>query len=200
MRRNHQKRIRSSISNTLGSNQNHCRVPFVVQGYDFHMISISEIAIYADAFCSFLPCPDTFYSLYRKKKSQALPVAFSWQKARETKGTAKMVYSCAVTGAIKMKKMPHELWGHGIRPPGNLISDNPEYRELQHRQLLNTKISFIHFSSDKQCRSVVFCQRLQDKAKALYERLQEAVLLRTPSSHLREQNILLHPRAWGQNS
>ena len=44
-----------------------------------------------------------------KKKPQALPVAFSWQEARETKGTAKMVYSCAITGAIKMKKMPHEL-------------------------------------------------------------------------------------------
>ena len=45
-----------------------------------------------------------------KKKPQALPVVFlRRQEARETKGTAKMVYSCAVTGAIKMKKMPHEL-------------------------------------------------------------------------------------------
>ena len=95
-----------------------------------------------------------------------------------------------------MKKMIDKLWDGEISPQDTLISDNPEYRELQHRQLLNTKISFIHFSSDKQCRSVVFFQRSPDRAKALYEQWQEAALLGTLSPHLREQNILLYPHAW----
>ena len=39
--------------------------------------------------------------------------------------------------------------GHGIRPPGNLISDNPEYRELQHSQSQN-KAELLETLSDEQ--------------------------------------------------
>ena len=48
-----------------------------------------------------------------------------------------------------MKKMIDELWDGEISPQDNLISDNPEYRELQHRQFQN-KTELLEALSDEQ--------------------------------------------------
>jgi len=48
-----------------------------------------------------------------------------------------------------MKKMIDELWDGEISPQGTLISDNPEYRELQHQQSKN-KAELLEVLSDEQ--------------------------------------------------
>ena len=48
-----------------------------------------------------------------------------------------------------MKKMIDELWDGEISPQENLISDNQEYRELQHRQSQN-KAELLEALSDEQ--------------------------------------------------
>ena len=48
-----------------------------------------------------------------------------------------------------MKKMIDELWDGEISPQDNLISDNQEYRELQHRQSPN-KAELLEALSDEQ--------------------------------------------------
>ena len=48
-----------------------------------------------------------------------------------------------------MKKMIDELWDGEISPQDTLISDNQEYRELQHRQSQN-KAELIEALSDEQ--------------------------------------------------
>ena len=48
-----------------------------------------------------------------------------------------------------MKKMIDELWDGEISPQDTLISDNQEYRELQHRQSQN-KAELLEALSDEQ--------------------------------------------------
>ena len=48
-----------------------------------------------------------------------------------------------------MKKMIDELWDGEISPQDTLISDNREYRELQHRQSQN-KAELLEALSDEQ--------------------------------------------------
>ena len=48
-----------------------------------------------------------------------------------------------------MKKMIDELWDGEISPQDTLISDNQEYRELQHRQSQN-KTELLEALSDEQ--------------------------------------------------
>ena len=48
-----------------------------------------------------------------------------------------------------MKKMIDELWDGEINPQDTLISDNQEYRELQHRQSQN-KAEFLEALSNEQ--------------------------------------------------
>ena len=48
-----------------------------------------------------------------------------------------------------MKKMIDELWDGEISPQDTLISDNQEYRELQHRQSKN-KAELLEALSDEQ--------------------------------------------------
>ena len=48
-----------------------------------------------------------------------------------------------------MKKMIDELWDGEISPQDTLISDNPEYRELQHQQSKN-KAELLEALSDEQ--------------------------------------------------
>lgn len=50
---------------------------------------------------------------------------------------------------MKMKKMIDELWDGEISPQDTLISDNQEYRELQHRQSQN-KAELLEVLSDEQ--------------------------------------------------
>ena len=50
---------------------------------------------------------------------------------------------------MKMKKMIDELWDGEISPQDTLISDNQEYRELQHRQSQN-KAELLEALSDEQ--------------------------------------------------
>ena len=52
-----------------------------------------------------------------------------------------------------MKKMIDEIWDGEISPQDNLISDNQEYRELQHRQSKN-KTELLEALSDEQERTV----------------------------------------------
>ena len=50
---------------------------------------------------------------------------------------------------MKLKKMIDELWDDEISPQDTLISDNPEYRELQHQQSKN-KAELLEVLSDEQ--------------------------------------------------
>ena len=54
-----------------------------------------------------------------------------------------------VTGGDENEKMIDELWDGEISPQDTLISDNQEYRELQHRQSQN-KAELLEALSDEQ--------------------------------------------------
>ena len=60
-----------------------------------------------------------------------------------------MWYCVWLQEAMKMKKMIDELWDGEISPQDTLISDNQEYRELQHRQSQN-KAELLEALSDEQ--------------------------------------------------
>ena len=62
----------------------------------------------------------------------------------------RLVWYCVLLReAMKMKKMIDEIWDGDISPQDNLISDNQEYRELQHRQSQN-KAELLEALSDEQ--------------------------------------------------
>ena len=74
-----------------------------------------------------------------------------------------------------MKKMIDELWDGEISPQDTLISDNQEYRELQHRQSQN-KAELLEALSDEQkellenfCATAGFKIAVRLAAEAFYD-------------------------------
>ena len=84
------------------------------------------------------------------------PVGFEPTKAQDLivislfSGLSAIVWYCVwLQEAMKMKKMIDELWDGEISPQDTLISDNQEYRELQHQQSKN-KAELLEVLSDEQ--------------------------------------------------